>query len=186
MPLRPAKLLIGLGNILRRDEGIGVVVAQRFARLRLPCDVQVHEAGTHAFDLADLMVGRQLVVVVDALKADGPPGAVYRFSPGQVRAHVRSGLSLHDLHLLDALDETCLLGAPPRTVVVFAVQVADISTGLGLSGPVRRAAPGLMMVVARELGLDASVLGLRAEKTTLGWLDRVMAGESTAEDEPWN
>jgi hypothetical protein len=43
-----------------------------------------------------------------------------------------------------------------------------------------------MMVVARELGLDASVLGLRAEKTTLGWLDRVMAGESTAEDEPWN
>jgi len=186
MPARAAKLLVGLGNLLKRDEGVGVVVAQRLSRRRLPPDVQVHEAGTSALDLADYLEGRRLVVVVDALESGGPPGAVYRFFPDQLRPCVRSGWSLHDLHFLDALNEVRLIGDAPREVVIFAVQVADSTTGIGLSAPVRRALPRLLTLVADELGLRASVPERRAAKTSMERPDGVRVGESLSEDEPWN
>jgi hydrogenase maturation protease len=145
------KLLMGIGNVLRGDDGVGVEVATRTARLPLPPDVEVCEAGTAGLELASILERRQKVVVVDAIDTGGPPGSIYRLMPEDVRPTAGAGLSVHDLHLLHALDETRLLGTAPKEVVILAVQVADVSTGIRLSAPVRAAVPRVIALAAREL-----------------------------------
>jgi len=153
MEPRAPKLVIGIGNVLRGDDGVGVEVVLQLARLPVPSDVEIHEAGTVGPDLGMVLEDRQLVVVIDAIDAGGPPGAVYRLSPEQVRSAADVNLSVHDLHLLDALAETQLLGRAPEQVVILAVQVADTSVRMGLSEPVRRAVPRVVAMAARQVGM---------------------------------
>jgi hydrogenase maturation protease len=154
MTLRAPNILVGIGNLLRRDDGVGVIVAQQMSQLDLPDDVEVIDAGTAGTELAGLIERRRLVVVIDAIDAGEPPGSIFRLDPESVQPASRAGLSVHDLHFLHALDETRLLGSSPQRVVIFAVQVADKSTGIGLSEPVGRAARRLMALAAEELGLS--------------------------------
>ena len=154
MTSRAPNILVGIGNLLRRDDGVGVIVAQRMSRLTLPDDVEVIDAGTAGTELGGLIERRRLVVVVDAIDAGEPPGSIYRLDPESVRPASCAGLSVHDLHFLHALDETRLLGSSPERVVILAIQVADKSAGIGLSEPVGRAAERVMALAAEELGFS--------------------------------
>ena len=154
MTLRAPNIMVGIGNLLKRDDGVGVIVAQQMSQLDLPDDVEVIDAGTAGTELAGLIERRRLVVVIDAIDAGEPPGSIFRLDPESVQPASRAGLSVHDLHFLHALDETRLLGSSPQRVVIFAVQVADKSTGIGLSEPVGRAAERVMALAAEQLGLS--------------------------------
>ena len=74
---RAPKLLVGVGNVLRRDDGVGVRVAQIMARLPLPPEVEVYEAGTVGVDAAWILEQRELVVVIDAIDAGAKPGTFF-------------------------------------------------------------------------------------------------------------
>ena len=158
MKQRPPKLFLGVGNVLKHDEGVGVRAAELLGALPLPSDVEVFDAGTLGIDTAGVLEDRELVVVVDALDSDAEPGAVFRLTPDQIAPMVHGGLSVHDIHFLDALDETRLLGREPSRVIIFAVQVADVSTGLGLTAPVERALDRVVTLAGRELGVPEAVL----------------------------
>jgi hydrogenase maturation protease len=151
---RAPRLFLGVGNALRRDDGVGSRAAQIMADRPLPGDVEVFDAGTVGLDVAVLLERRERVVVADAIDAAADPGAIFRLFPEQLRPWSRSGLSLHDAHLLDALDETRLLGTAPERVVILAVQVGDISTGIGLTRPVEAALERLLRLAANELGIE--------------------------------
>jgi hydrogenase maturation protease len=153
MHTRAPKLVLGVGNLLRSDDGVGVAAVQQLATLPVPPDVEVFDAGTAGVGLTHVIEGRELVVAIDAIDAGAAPGTVYRLGPEQLRPAVSSGLSLHDLHLLHALDETRLLGTAPRTMVIIAVQVADTAAGIGLSDAVRTALPRVIALAAEELGI---------------------------------
>ena len=153
MVRRRSRLFVGLGNVLRRDDGVGVRAAERLIELEVPADVEVCDAGTGGLGLATWLEGRALVVVADALDADAEPGAIFRFAPVDLRPTERSGLSLHDLHLLDALDELRLLGRVPASTVILGVQVADVTMGIALSPPLEAALDRVVALAARELGL---------------------------------
>lgn len=155
MGSRAQKLVVGVGGVLYRDDGVGVRVAEAFSRLDLPDDVEVYDAGTVGLDAAPMLEDRELVVVVDAIDAGAgsDAGSIYRLTPERLRPFVRTGLSLHDVHLLDALDEVRLLGRGPGRVVVYAVQVGDMSVGVGLSVEVAAVLDRLIELVGGELGL---------------------------------
>lgn len=155
--VRP-KLLLGVGNVLRRDEGVGVRVADLFARLPLPPDVEVCDGGTLGLDAATLLEGRRLVVVVDAVDANASLGEIFRLQPEDLVPATRCGFSVHDFHLLDALEQTRLVGTEPERVVVLAVQVQDVSVGIGLTPAVEQALPKVARQVARELDLPESLV----------------------------
>ncbi len=146
---------MGVGNVLWRDDGIGVHAAQIMSEWSVPPEVEVYDAGTVGLDAAVALEDRQLVVVADAVDAGAEPGTIFRFRPEELRPYACSGLSLHDVHLLDALDETRLLGTTPEEVVILAVQVGDVSSGLGLSPPVEAAMEDLLRLAARALGLPS-------------------------------
>lgn len=155
MNARRPRLLLGVGNVLRRDDGAGVFAARAATRLRLGPDLEAYDGGCGGIDLADVLEGRARVVIVDAIDAGMPPGASTRMSPEELRPAIRTGVSLHDLHLLDALAELRLLHSAPRRVIVIGVQVADISVGIGLSPAVERALPGVIRSALCALGAPA-------------------------------
>lgn len=156
MTHRPPRLFLGVGNLLQRDDGVGVRAAQALARAELPPDVEVCEAGTIGLDAAPILEHREQVVVADAIDAGAPPGSLFRLSPDALRPYADVALSVHDPHLLNALDETRLLGTAPGQVVFLAVQVGDVSTGLELTAEVQAAVPELLAMAARELGMPDS------------------------------
>lgn len=158
MNQRAPKLFLGVGNVLKHDEGVGVRAAELLAALPLPSDVEVCDAGTLGIETAVVLEGRELVVVVDALDAGAEPGAVFRLTPDQIAPSVRGGFSVHDFHFLDALNETRLLGTEPSEVIIFGVQVADVSSGLGLTAPVERALHRVLTLAGRELGVPERIL----------------------------
>ncbi|MFO0838583.1 MAG: hydrogenase maturation protease [Phycisphaerae bacterium] len=146
------KLLLGVGNVLRRDDGVGVHAVRRLAELRLGGLFQAYDAGLCGMEVAPMLERRDRLVVIDAIDAGARPGTIYLTKPEWLRPAVRTGVSLHDLHLLDALDEVRFLRRGPRHVRIVAVQVADVSPGVGLSPAVARAVPAVLRIALRELG----------------------------------
>ncbi len=153
-----SRLFVGIGNMLKGDDGVGVYVAQRLAEFDLPEDVEVYEAGTSSLELAAVLENRSKIVVVDAVDAGHEPGAVFRLTPEQLRPMRQASISLHQVHLLDALEETALLGRAPAEVIILAVQAGRIETDIGLSCAVERAIPRVIELSLSELGLPAEYL----------------------------
>ena len=73
-------LVLGIGNLILKDEGFGVHVVQKMADMPLQGDVEVMDGGTMGLDLLYSMEGRKKVIVIDVVNADGPPGTLYRFT----------------------------------------------------------------------------------------------------------
>jgi hydrogenase maturation protease len=143
-------LVLGIGNLLMGDEGVGVEVARRLAELPLPPDVEVLDGGTGSFVLLEPMPRADRIVLVDAALDSTPPGTVRRLTPRFSREYPRS-LTAHDIGLKDLLDAFHLLGEPPE-VVLFAVSVqSPVDPRLELSAPVAAAVPGICRMVRAEL-----------------------------------
>ena len=147
-------MVVGIGNTLCRDDGVGVEVVRRLAELPLPEHVEAFDGGTSGLYLACVIENRRRVIVVDAIDAGEPPGTVFRLTPEQLRPASNAGLSVHDFHLLHALDETRLTGTEPEQTTVIAVQVADTSPGMELTAPVAEAVEQVIKLVARELDIE--------------------------------
>jgi len=166
-------LILGVGNILLGDEGVGVHVVRAIeARveagdLALPEGVEVSDGGTMGLDLMDLLEGRRKVVVIDALDPSGgaAPGAVLRFTAEdlarlrQGEAPLRRGearrqaanLSLHQVGLFEAIEMARILGRAPQKVVIFGIVPKDMSPGLELSAEVAAVVPEVIRRVMAEI-----------------------------------
>jgi hydrogenase maturation protease len=119
--------VIGVGNILLRDEGIGVhVVRELSADGELP-GMEFHDGGVAGATLLNLIEGEERVVLVDAVDAPLPPGTVVRLTPDELAASGAPAWSLHDLNLSDTLGMMRLRGTLPD-MMILGVVPADIET----------------------------------------------------------
>jgi hydrogenase maturation protease len=151
--ISPASILvIGLGNPLRGDDGVGVRVAQALLERELPDDVEVLDGGTQGLAVVNWMEGRRRLIVVDAADVGQAPGRFVRFALDEV--HLRGEeehLSVHAAGLRDALLLAQALKKLPDEVVVFGVQPANVEWDSGLSPELEAAFPGLLAAVLAEL-----------------------------------
>ena len=149
----PATLVLGLGNPLRGDDGVGVRVAQHLAKAYLPGDVDVVDGGTRGLGLVSLLEGRQRAIVVDAADMGKAPGQVVRFvlEDARLLGEDEGQFSIHAAGLREALLLARALGILPQEVVFFGVQPARIAWETGLSPQVEAALPSLVEVVWREV-----------------------------------
>jgi hydrogenase maturation protease len=148
---RPAVLILGIGNLLMRDEGIGVRVVEALGHVGLPDGVEVVDGGTAGADLIDLLAQRQKVIVIDALQADQKPGTVLRLQPENILPSSDQSLSLHELGLAETLRMTQYLNCAPTEVVIFAIQPQAVEPGLELSDTVAATIPQIIELVQAEL-----------------------------------
>ena len=145
-------LVLGLGNILCGDDGAGVVVAHRLRReLELPPGVRIVDGGTLGLDLLALVAASDRVILVDAVRADGPPGTLVRLEGDDVAPAVYERLSMHQIGVADLLAGAALCERYPREVVIVGVVPATTDLQLGCTPEVMRSLPVLAEMVVREL-----------------------------------
>lgn len=153
--------LIGLGNLLMSDEGIGVRVVQTMIDLgTVPADVEAMDLGPGGLTVLHAINGFERAVFVDCAFMDLVPGSLQRFTPDQVRTvKVRGRQSLHEGDLFETLSLAERLGQCPGEVVIFGVQPQQVEPGEELSPVLRSRMTEYMDAVLAELEDRASAKG---------------------------
>jgi len=145
-------VILGLGNVLLGDEGVGVRVVEALGKRTLPSWVEVISGGVAGHRLIEWLEGAHKAVIVDAAKMRKPPGTVVRFRPEEATSRLVSRrLSLHEGDLLGTLKLAESLGIRPQEVVVYGVQPARMDTSMRLSPEVLRAVPDVVERVLDEM-----------------------------------
>lgn len=152
-------LILGVGNILFRDEGIGVRALEWLrGNARFPENVTLLDGGTLGVGLMDALLGCDRAYVLDAVLGGGEPGSIYRLTDENLRKSMSFRDSLHQTDLVDTLLFCELLGHRPEGVV-FGMEPQDYHTmELGLSPVCEQNIPRLGQAVLDELsamGADA-------------------------------
>jgi hydrogenase maturation protease len=139
-------LILGVGNLLLKDEGVGVHFVQQLQGRSLPSDVEVMDGGTRGLDLLMLIEGRKLVVIIDCARMGETPGTVRVFAPKDIVPEKSRGFSVHGLNLANMLELGERLGMLPEIYIV-GVEPESIAIEIGLSDAVRGALPEIERVV---------------------------------------
>jgi hydrogenase maturation protease len=146
-------VVMGTGNELLKDEGVGVHVVRELARWTFDFPVEIIDAGT-APDCwqGDEPVGK--LVVIDAAYGGGKPGAVYRFSPEDVEFDPVMMTSVHQLSFLNSLKLSEIAGCKPEETVIIGVEPKEVAWGMELSEELRGRVPDIVRVVLEEIMPD--------------------------------
>jgi hydrogenase maturation protease len=146
-------VVLGVGNILLKDEGVGVRVVEALERdYTFPDNVRVVDGGTQGLWLLSTLQEAQHLIVVDAVLGGGEPGTIYRLERDDLPRGLRVKQSAHDSDLVEALNLCSFLGSEPLSVVVIGIQPADIQPyGLELTEPVAARVGELVERVVEEL-----------------------------------
>jgi len=141
-------IIVGVGNTLMRDDGVGVHVIHELEQHELPDDVDLADAGTSA-DAAYALRSAERLIIVDAAQLGGAPGTVYRLTPKEA-ADAGIGLrSCHDMGLIETL--RTVTGEADPEIVIFGIEPETIDWGEGLTSSVAACVPRVIEIVKREV-----------------------------------
>jgi len=148
----PQKIVIlGVGNLLLSDEGVGVHVANELMKMELPPNISVVEGGTDGFRLLNVITEADRLIVIDAVKGGAAPGSIYRFDIDEVK-NVPSGFktSVHQIGILEVIDLSGLIGKTPYTTVI-GIEPKSLEMSMELSMEVKEKVPRVIELVIEEL-----------------------------------
>ena len=143
-------IVMGVGNELLKDEGVGVHVARELAGRQFAFPVEIIEAGT----VPDCWLRDESIeklVVIDAVYGGGAPGAIYRFSPEDVEFESDLMTSIHQLGIVANLRLWEMTGARPREIVIIGVEPKVVKWGLELSEELQSRLSDVVNAVLKEI-----------------------------------
>lgn len=147
-------LIVGCGNLLRGDDGVGPVLIRHLLDRGLPPHVQVVDGGTAGMDVAFRMRGMARVILIDASQTGAEPGTIYRVPGSEVEnLPPLEGLHLHAFrwdHAL-AFARWLLKDEYPTEITVYLIEAANIDFGDELSAPVAVAMEEVIHLLLTEL-----------------------------------
>ncbi len=129
-------VVIGLGNVLFTDEGIGVHLVRKLSELqdKLP-SVEFVDAGTGGMNVLHLIADRKKAVIIDCVKMGEKPGKIKRFEPADVQSVKKMAhFSLHEADILKIIDLSKQLGECPQDIIIFGIEPQSLDLGQSLSG----------------------------------------------------
>lgn len=120
-------VIMGVGNVLLMDEGVGVHTINEMKKLDLDDEIELIDGGTSGMDVLSLIEADR-IIVVDAVKADAEPGTIFKFKPDDIKDASRKkiNVSLHDVGLLQSIRMAELIGRKPE-VTIFGIVPKDYS-----------------------------------------------------------
>jgi hydrogenase maturation protease len=151
--IQPRIVVIGVGNLIMQDEGIGVHAVQALEEMSLPPNVQLIDGGTSP-DLISFIRAGDKMIIIDAARTGGKPGDIYRFRPEEISAGSNALASAHEIGVAENLKLMEMTGNKPRDVVIIGIEPAVIDWGMELSPPLKEALPRLVRVVLQEISAD--------------------------------
>ena len=150
--VRKPILILGIGNILLSDEGIGIHVIEQLGKISIPEDVELVDGGTAGADIIDIIADREKVIVVDSMQTNDSPGTVRKFTINDFDLSNSIKMSLHNLGIVETILMTELLGCKPREVIFFGVKPENIGCGLSLSETLSNRISNITELVLKETG----------------------------------
>lgn len=154
---KPKTIVLGIGNTIRGDDGVGIRVAEECRYKIDQSQVTVAESSVAGLRLLDLLAGYEKVIIIDAIHTiDGKPGDIYRVHP-ETFQYTRHLAFPHDVSLANALQIGRRVGlVMPDEIVIFAIEVADTDTFCEDCTPaVRQAIPLCVEMILQELNANS-------------------------------
>ncbi|HEY3373501.1 MAG TPA: HyaD/HybD family hydrogenase maturation endopeptidase [Candidatus Aquicultor sp.] len=144
-------LVLGVGNLILSDEGVGVHLVRRLQSENLPANVEIEDGGTQGLELLDYMDDVAKLIIVDCIKAGSEPGSIFRFEPDKVDVIPREyKISFHDLGIYDFIRLAEALDKLPPTMI-FGIEPERIDWGEELSPAVEAKMDKLKEFVLKEI-----------------------------------
>jgi hydrogenase maturation protease len=147
----PRILVAGVGNVFFGDDGFGVEVARRLAHLPMPAGVEVADFGIRGVHLAyQLLEGYEMLVLVDAVGRDAPPGTVFVIEPDP--RDLAHDLDAHGFDPASVLELARTLGSSTPRVLLVGCVPAQLEEGMGLSPSVERGVEEALRIIPTLVG----------------------------------
>ncbi|MCP3875257.1 MAG: hydrogenase maturation protease [Desulfobacteraceae bacterium] len=146
-------LVLGVGNILMMDEGIGVHAVHEFWKEKEHWDetkVDFIDGGTFTQDIFFLFEKYEKLLVLDVVRAEHEPGTIYSLDEDELVQNKKQVLSLHDVDLLDSLDMAEMRGHRPSLKIV-GIEPEKINWGLEMTPTLTKAFPSFMKVAKKHI-----------------------------------
>jgi hydrogenase maturation protease len=147
-------LILGVGNLLLSDEGVGVHVAQQMMQMELPPEVHVVEGGTDGFGLVNVILEADRMILIDAVKGGGQPGSIYRFDIDDCPPYPDLfKTSVHQISILEIINLSSLIGSPPQTTII-GVEPQCLDMGMELSPQIEAKIPKIIHMIQEEVAVS--------------------------------
>lgn len=145
-------VLLGVGNLLLSDEGLGVRALEALeCSYEFPSGVELIDGGTCGMELLEPLTGVDLLIMLDVIRAGRAPGDLVILRGDEVPARLRHKLSPHQVGLSDVLATLTLTGDAPRQVIVIGIEPESLALGMTLSPKVAERLPKMVAVTLLEL-----------------------------------
>ena len=145
-------LILGLGNILLQDEGIGVHTLEEMARSKWPDNIDLLDGGTGGFVLLSLFQEYDTMIIIDAALTKDPPGTIQTIQPKFAKDFPKS-LSTHELGLKDMIESSILLEKVPTLYLITCSINPDQEMSIKLTPEIKKCIPLIIKEVKKVLEL---------------------------------
>ena len=174
--------VLGVGNVILRDEGFGVRVAEYLdAHYDFPENVQIVDGGTLGIELTQFVTGTKKLLVIDSINGHAAPGTRFAIRDDDVLAHFQDKISAHEVGIQDVLALLEVTGHKIPTVTVLGVQPYNLEAGVELSEEMRKLVPE----VAEEALNELRKWGIKAtKKEHAAPVDIGRVAEAVADQQP--
>ena len=145
-------IVLGIGNVLLSDEGIGIRTVVELERLyNGPDNLEILDGGTAGIELLRFIAGKDLLIIVDAMQHGHTPGTIFRVEGEDVPKTFMTKVSPHQIGLSDLLAAGILTDELPTRMVLFGIEPESLETGLVISKPIIAILEKLVTAIADEL-----------------------------------
>ncbi len=153
---RTKVVILGVGNILLKDEGVGIHVIHALQDSPLPAsaEVEIIDGGTSP-NVLYLLDGADRLIIIDAVEGGGEPGTIYRFRAGDVEQEGKCVLSMHQIGLLEDLAMMEHMEGKRKDAIIIGVEPKEMGVGLELSSQLEQEIPQIVKVVLEEIREEA-------------------------------
>jgi hydrogenase maturation protease len=165
-PKNSKPVVIGVGNVLLSDEGVGIHIVRQLKKRDISKLVEIHEIGTSSFEFLNVIEGNSRVIIVDAVRMDEKPGTVK-----EIDLIIEDDISLlpqftslHQLDLISILKMAKGVIDLPKKIVLIGIEPASLDAGIELSKLVEAAIPNAISEIIKSI--DKMNLNLNHQDST--------------------
>ena len=154
MSARSNKLVIGIGNPYRGDDGVGLAVVQQLKEIA-PRNLKILEASGECTSLMESWKDSGGVILVDALQSDKRPGAIFRFNALEQR--LPAGISRHSTHalgIMEAIELARMINRLPSSLILYGIEGKNFQAGFGLSPEVEASVGKAVDLILKDIHSD--------------------------------
>jgi len=148
---KKSTLVLGVGNLLLKDEGVGIHVVRQLQDMSIAPDVEVIDGGTGSFELIEHFRGKKKVIIVDAVRADAKSGTILRFTPEEAALKWHASYTAHQLTLYELLHFAREINPKLQIVVIGIVPEETGCFSTQLSRMVKRQMHRMITEIIKEI-----------------------------------